>query len=58
MAFVGADGATVPGTIGKQRKGALARHLLTVGEATPEAAGTLAGARLREGGDDHWVLQV
>ena len=56
--FVTADGAKVPGTIGKQRKGALARRLLAAGRATPEAAGGLEGAQLREATDDHWVLQV
>lgn len=56
--FVGADGRKVPGTIGKQCKGALARRLLEVGEATPEAAATLEGARCEHASDDRWVLRV
>jgi uncharacterized protein len=56
--FVGADGRRVPGTIGKQRKGALARALLLAGEATPEAAATMPDTRVRAVTDDHWTLQV
>lgn len=56
--FVAADGRKVPGTIGKQRKGALARRLLAAGQVTPQAAGALAGAHMAEATDDHWVLQV
>ena len=56
--FVDASGRRVPGTIGKQRKGALARCLLAAGAATPEAADGLEGATLRDAADDHWVLQV
>ena len=56
--FVDDTGRRVPGTIGKQRKGALARHLLTAGAATSEAAGGLEGATVREAADDRWVLQV
>jgi len=56
--FVGTDGRRVPGTIGKQRKGALARALLQAGEATPDAAATMDGARVASVTDDHWTLQV
>lgn len=56
--FVGADGRRVPGTIGKQRKGALARALLLAGEATPDAAVTMDGTRARSAADNHWTLQV
>jgi uncharacterized protein len=56
--FVGADGRRVPGTIGKQRKGALARALLLAGAATPDAAATMEGARVRSATEDHWTLQV
>lgn len=58
VAFVDADGRRVPGTIGKQRKGALARCLLAAGRATPEAAGALEGAQLQDASDDRWILQV
>jgi uncharacterized protein len=56
--FVGANGRRVPGTIGKQRKGALARALLLAGEATPDAAATMPDTRVRQVADDHWTLQV
>lgn len=56
--FVDGTGRRVPGTIGKQRKGALARHLLAAGAATPEEAGGLEGATIREATGDRWVLQV
>ena len=56
--FVDASGRKVPGTIGKQRKGSLVRALLAAGEATPDAADTMADGTLREAADDHWVLQV
>jgi uncharacterized protein len=56
--FVGADGRRVPGTIGKQRKGALARALLVAGQATPDAAATMPDTRVRQVADDHWTLQV
>lgn len=56
--FVGADGTRVPGTIGKQRKGALARRLLAAGQATPQAAGALEGAELVHATPHRWVLQV
>lgn len=56
--FVGGDGARVPGTIGKQCKGRLARCLLEAGEATPEAAASLDGSRLRSAEEHRWVLQV
>jgi cytoplasmic iron level regulating protein YaaA (DUF328/UPF0246 family) len=56
--FVDGSGTKVPGTIGKQRKGALARHLLAAGRATPDVAGELDGARLRAAEGDRWVLEV
>lgn len=56
--IVGRGGTRVPGTIGKQRKGALARCLLQAGEATPEAAATVEGATLQDASDDRWVLQA
>lgn len=55
--FLGADGRKVPGTIGKQCKGALARRLLVAGKATAEAA-TGDVARLLEETEGAWVLQV
>lgn len=56
--FVDDRGKKVPGTIGKQRKGTLARALLTAGAATPDAADTMADGTLVEATDDRWVLQV
>ena len=56
--FVDDTGRRVPGTIGKQRKGALARQLLVAGAATAEAAADLEGATLLEATDQQWVLQV
>lgn len=56
--FVDGDGARVPGTIGKQCKGALARRLLEAGEATPEAAAAVEGVTVRKVTDARWVLQV
>lgn len=56
--FVGADGARVPGTIGKQCKGRLARQLLVAGEPTPEAVEASDGMRVRDVAPDHWVVQV
>lgn len=56
--FVGADGTKVPGTIGKQRKGALARHLLAEGEATHDVAASAPGVRSVESDDGRWVVHL
>lgn len=56
--LVGPDRRRVPGTIGKQCKGRLARHLLAVGDASADAADAVDGMRLLDDADDHWVLQV
>ena len=56
--FVGDDGRKVPGTIGKQRKGALARALLAAGDATPDAAATADELAVRDVAENRWVLQA
>lgn len=51
---VGTDGRKVPGTVGKQCKGALARQLLLSGEATTEAVRSLPWVRAVEADEDRW----
>lgn len=56
--FLGDDGRKVPGTIGKQYKGALARQLLATGRADPDTAAATPGIRDAAADDDHWRLQL
>lgn len=58
VAFLGADGRKVPGTVGKQCKGALARQLLLAGGATPEAVRALPGLRRLEVDEGRWQLHL
>lgn len=56
--FVGADGPRVPGAIGKQCKGRLARRLLEAGAPTPDVVDASDGLRVKDASEDHWTVQV
>ena len=56
--FVDADGRKVPGTIGKQCKGTLARQLLLAGDPTPATARSLPGVRAVDVDQQHWRVHL
>lgn len=58
VSLVDRHGNRVPGAIGKQRKGALARALLRAGAATPEAASTAPEVLAVDADEDHWTVSV